>query len=162
VVTPSILVLDEGEYYLEAAFEDQRNNASVRVVATQIASIAFRFKRLPAMTTLIGIVKNEKGNPIKNATTYCIGKTTYSTTTDQSGAYSLTVPVGNYTVLFVKQGAQGETRKAELLVGDALYTIDVVLKPLPQLPFDPLPFIIIAVAAGIVALVFFWRKEHRS
>lgn len=162
VVTPSTLVLEEGEYNLEAAFEDQRNNASVRVVATQIASIAFRFKRRTAMTTLIGIVRDEKGNPIENATTYCIGEETYSTTTDQSGAYSLTMPVGNYTVLFVKQGVQGESRKAELLVGDTLYTIDVILKPLPQLPFDPLPIVIAAIAAGIGALALSWRKERRS
>ena len=64
-----------------------------------------------AIGTISGRVTDTTGAPIQGAVVSTNG---YSDTTDASGNYSITLPVGNYTVTASKTGYQSQSKSAEV------------------------------------------------
>ena len=66
---------------------------------------------------ITGTVTDSTGNPIGGVT---ITADSYSTTTNSSGGYTLTLPAGTYTVTASKSGYQSQTQTVEVSVGQTI------------------------------------------
>ena len=96
-------------------------------VATDEETIAnFALVRLTRFAVSGHVTASEDGSPIRDASVVALGTPVPPTTTDAAGAYSLTLPVGDYT-LRASAGGCTEVATAEISLVDANITQDFSL-----------------------------------
>ncbi len=91
-----------GVFEITLTVKDASGNSGTDVMKVSVTDI-------PPGGSISGIVKDEKGNPISNATVRLVG-TTYLTLTGENGEFTLwNIPPGTYNLSVEKEGYQGKT-----------------------------------------------------
>ncbi len=106
--------------------------------------------------TISGVVTDGEGKPVAGVTVTLDNGA--STTTDSSGAFSLTAPAGAHNLTVSKLGWDSATMSVEIKAGQS-----VSLETMPVKPSNPLALygVIAAVAAVLLALLFYTFRRRR-
>ena len=122
------LFLAAGTYAVTAvAFGYEPSIApGVEVATDQTTDQDFALDPLPHFTVSGHVTASEDGSPIEGATVHALGTPVPPATTDASGAYSLELPVGDYT-LRANGGGCTEVATADINLVDADITQDFSL-----------------------------------
>ncbi|MEW5937584.1 MAG: carboxypeptidase regulatory-like domain-containing protein [Candidatus Thermoplasmatota archaeon] len=102
--------------------------------------------------TVTGTVLDENSRPVEGATVYVEGYPSIETTTDHLGRFTLTwVPIGNQTLIIVKDGFQRRSVTVNVLQDQSTPVEDIILARAVsgKLP----PWVIYAVVGAIIAVV---------
>jgi subtilisin family serine protease len=109
------LFLAAGDYVVSAvAFGYQGDVAPLVTIATETTTDQdFALTALPRFVVSGHVTASEDGSPIAGASVSAVGTPVAPTTTDSAGFYSLTLPIGDYTIEAASGGCT-ETGSAEI------------------------------------------------
>ncbi len=100
-----------------------------------VPSLSNTLNKFVQRGNIIGTVKDKNNNYIRGAV---VTAGEYSATTNSSGAYSLSVPVGTYDVTAEADEFKSETREGVVVTANSNTTVNFILQPVsnddPQIP----------------------------
>ena len=102
---------------------------NVEVIENRTTEVNFTLSGIATGTTS-GTITNTSGAPIQEAT---VSANEYSNTTNATGGYTITLPVGNYTVTASKTGYFPESQEKVQILEDQTITVNFQLTEAPDL-----------------------------
>ncbi len=144
------LTVAVGTYSVTASQALYTNQTQTAVAVTVNRTTDADFALVPFRGWIAGTVTATGGGALEGAAIRIVGARQYSTSTDASGGYNVTVAPGTYTVNASRTGYYNQSQAGISVLNGRTATVDFALEALPGPAEGLSPLVYVAIGAGVV------------